>query len=375
MHGFRLNMEDCHTICPSLSESRPEVALFAVFDGHAGERAAIFLEAELKKRVAALKDPTDEKELSACVQKLDADFLSDPERREDGSTCTFCVVHPIEGKKNGKQGYEVIAVNVGDSRSMIVRSNGELISLTEDHKPETPAEDARIRAAGGSVSMNRVDGQLAMSRAIGDWQYKANPELKMEEQKVNAVPDIVKGVAYEGDHLLICCDGIVEQMTNEDASRCTHEVLGRQSSEKNGLDPARVCWELNRLSLQRGSKDNHSAMLILFENGESYQGDDEFIAGPYHPFKNDQTFSNAYLADAKKHGYEGEALFALARKTEEGMPELANMVDDNDGQNTQLQQMTSLQALRDFISQPGRDFLQLVSNAPGGGPPGGDDEQ
>lgn len=73
------------------------MGLFAVFDGHAGERAALFLAAELHKRVCELSDPTNEEQLKHCVQKLDADFLTDAKAREDGSTCTFCIVSPARG--------------------------------------------------------------------------------------------------------------------------------------------------------------------------------------------------------------------------------------------------------------------------------------
>lgn len=376
MHGFRMNMEDCHTIAPSLSEKRPEVALFAVFDGHAGERAAIFLEAELHKRIAALEDPTNADQLSKCVQQLDADFLSMPEQREDGSTCTFCVVYPVEGESKK---WNVISVNVGDSRSFILRPDGAVDSLTEDHKPETEAEMARITTAGGTVAMNRVDGQLAMSRAIGDWQYKANPDLQMHLQKVIAVPDIEFSVANEGDYLVVCCDGIVEQMTNEDAGRCVFESLARQRAEDKE-DLARVSWDLNRKSLQCGSKDNHSCMVIAFKSGESYQAEDEFVAGPYHPYKKDRAFNDAYLADAKKHGYEGEVLFEMARMTEAGMPELANMpVAEAEAAGGGGLTM-GLQALQALISQPGdmsEIFQALVARERGraggeGEAPGGE---
>jgi len=49
-----------------------------------------------------------------------------------------------------------------------------------------------------TVSMGRVDGQLAMSRAIGDWAYKQNPNLRLEEQKVVAMPDITRSLAKPG---------------------------------------------------------------------------------------------------------------------------------------------------------------------------------
>jgi hypothetical protein len=33
----------------------------------------------------------------------------------------------------------------------------------------------RIKAAGGNIYCNRVEGKLAISRAIGDFQYKKAP--------------------------------------------------------------------------------------------------------------------------------------------------------------------------------------------------------
>ncbi len=66
-----------------------------------------------------------------------------------------------------------------------------------------------------TVSMNRTDGQLAMSRAIGDYQYKCDPGLAQHEQKVIPTPDVTIETLEAGDQLLIMCDGIVEQMTNQ----------------------------------------------------------------------------------------------------------------------------------------------------------------
>ena len=42
----------------------------------------------------------------------------------------------------------------------------------------------RVEAAGGFVQWNRVDGDLAVSRALGDFTYKNRPDLPAEEQKV-----------------------------------------------------------------------------------------------------------------------------------------------------------------------------------------------
>jgi hypothetical protein len=39
----------------------------------------------------------------------------------------------------------------------------------------------RIKKAGHNVRFNRVNGELAMSRAIGDRRYKLNQELDLED--------------------------------------------------------------------------------------------------------------------------------------------------------------------------------------------------
>ena len=45
-------------------------------------------------------------------------------------------------------------------------------------------ETTRIENAGGCVSMRRVNGDLAVSRALGDFSYKARDDLKDVEQQV-----------------------------------------------------------------------------------------------------------------------------------------------------------------------------------------------
>jgi protein phosphatase 2C family protein 2/3 len=44
--------------------------------------------------------------------------------------------------------------------------------MSHDHKPDIDTEIKRIRAAGGFVEDSRVQGVIAVSRAIGDWEYK-----------------------------------------------------------------------------------------------------------------------------------------------------------------------------------------------------------
>ena len=71
-------------------------------------------------------------------------------------------------------------VNAGDSRGVLARTDG-VCALSEDHKPENTIEIRRIEKAQHYVEDSRVDGNLALSRAFGDFQYKDQKGLKPEE--------------------------------------------------------------------------------------------------------------------------------------------------------------------------------------------------
>ena len=46
------------------------------------------------------------------------------------------------------------------------------MALSDDHKPDNAEEKERVLAAGGEVKFGRVNGDLAVSRAVGDFVYK-----------------------------------------------------------------------------------------------------------------------------------------------------------------------------------------------------------
>ena len=70
----------------------------------------------------------------------------------------------------------IYCCNLGDSRTVLaekIKNNRvEIIELSEDHKPMKKAEKERIQAQGGIVDYNRINGKIAIARAIGDWEYK-----------------------------------------------------------------------------------------------------------------------------------------------------------------------------------------------------------
>ena len=78
-----------------------------------------------------------------------------------------------------------------------------------DHKPSSPTEIARIVGAGGFVEGNRVNGNLALSRALGDYFFKRNEHKTAEEQVITAFPDVVaQDMTDEWEFIIMACDGI-----------------------------------------------------------------------------------------------------------------------------------------------------------------------
>ena len=68
---------------------------------------------------------------------------------------------------------KLYVANAGDSRSVLGMSNGNAFAMSEDHKPDNELEKKRIMEAGGFVTEGRVNGNLNLSRALGDMEYKS----------------------------------------------------------------------------------------------------------------------------------------------------------------------------------------------------------
>lgn len=230
-----------------------------------------------------------------------------------GSTMVFSLVQWDPSSDS----YRITTVNLGDSRAILLRRQEDkqeaeeededsatagrfrLVELSKDHKPDNPEEKARIEKAGGHVQFNRVDGDLALSRAIGDVRYKLNDTLPPEEQKISCVPTISHQTCRAGDYLMVYCDGIVECKDNEDVLAMISEAISsfvaqqpdaqdapgdsivrhlrdaevqylkttaslglvpRHTSELRGL--AKCLLDLTDWALDSGSKDNMTAIMV-----------------------------------------------------------------------------------------------------------------
>ena len=115
---------------------------------------------------------------------------------------------------------------LGDSRGILSRKSDNIFS-TEDHKPYVEKERDRIVKAGGSVMIQRVNGSLAVSRALGDYEYKSVPGLCPTDQLVSPEPDIyiIERNKEDDEFLVLACDGIYDVLENEELCRLVRSRL------------------------------------------------------------------------------------------------------------------------------------------------------
>ena len=223
MQGWRVDMEDNHSAILSIPEL-PKWSFFAVFDGHAGSKVAEYSSKHLLNIILKhenfmnlINGSAEESEELVIKAVKDAFFEIDETMRKNtdaiegldrsGSTSVGVLISPTH----------YYFINCGDSRSFLCRS-GDVQFVTLDHKPSNPPERDRIQKAGGSVMLQRVNGSLAVSRALGDFEYKSVPDKGPTEQLVSPEPDItaVSRNDDEDQFLVLACDGIFDVSSNEE---------------------------------------------------------------------------------------------------------------------------------------------------------------
>jgi len=261
MQGWRLEMEDAHIVqnMPSLTSH----LLVAVFDGHGGAGAALYASQNLVKVIEATDQwktyVAEGKEnpqlLGEIMQQsflnIDSLLRTHQQSSPDSSGCT-AVTAMITPEF-------ILCANAGDSRCVFGYDH-QARALSEDHKPYDEGERRRIEAAGGCVQWKRVDGDLAVSRALGDFQYKTRPDLPAKDQKVTCFPDIDVWQRTPQDEVLILgCDGVWDVMSTQEGVNSVTEIL--EQGEENML---LVAEELVDIALLKGSRDNISAVVVRF---------------------------------------------------------------------------------------------------------------
>jgi Protein phosphatase 2C len=158
------------------------------------------------------QQPGDASHNAAAIQSPSASI---PSLIRNGRLICNLPDHPIHAGATAIvavfTGRTLTVANAGDSRAVLCR-NGTAYPLSFDHKPLHERELSRIRNAGGFVNQfGRVNGNLNLSRSIGDLKYKQVPNISPAEQMITAEPDIVQYVSSLRISLpvvTLCCDAL-----------------------------------------------------------------------------------------------------------------------------------------------------------------------
>lgn len=168
---------------------------------------------------------------------------------------------------------QIYCANSGDSRGVLSNSS-KANPLSFDHKPYNDDEMKRIRAANHYVQMDRVDGNLALSRAIGDFNFKDQEEMAPEDQAVTAFPDITCRQRDSNDEFIIlACDGIWDCLENQACVDKLKDYMDKLEKEQKGnseqwleVPVEKMLDDILAKSTADGEgTDNMTAILIKFK--------------------------------------------------------------------------------------------------------------
>ena len=224
------------------------MALFCVFDGHGsqGDKVSHFtmnnIQQVLESHPMLLTNPVDA--LKETFLSVDESLKKDPsvDAELSGTTAVVCLCRfDVEALTA-----TVWTACAGDSRAVLATktASGQLgtFDLSEDQKPDTPAEMKRIKKKGGFVSPPEdewggparvwLDASmtlpgLAMARSIGDHLVGnigviAEPEVTIKEVKLKGGID---------QFIVLASDGVWEFIESQPAAEIVDAFIEKSATE------------------------------------------------------------------------------------------------------------------------------------------------
>jgi len=211
-------------------EGDPELAYFAIYDGHGGTGVANYLKDHLHEFILDQPEYTDGNIQDAVVNaflKVDAELRTYGSATElTGSTATVIMI------KHG----EILCANLGDSRATACVL-GNVKTLSSDHNTGNPKERERVYAMGGTIKDNRVGGVLIPTRSFGDFLLKSEQDKPAWKQVISVVPQIQTFKLDScWEFIVVGSDGVWDAMSN---AEMTNFVKGRLTSATSHLSSSR----------------------------------------------------------------------------------------------------------------------------------------
>uniref|UniRef100_A0A803PKP4 PPM-type phosphatase domain-containing protein n=1 Tax=Cannabis sativa TaxID=3483 RepID=A0A803PKP4_CANSA len=216
-------------------------------DGHGGCAATDYVAENLGKNIVkGVEDVPNSDEEKVAEAIREGYLVTDKEFLSQGVSSGACAASVLV--KNGK----LHVANVGDCRVVLSRK-GVAHVLTNDHRLTT-REDERLRIenSGGFVHCRngvwRVQGSLAVSRAIGDQHLK---EWVISEPEIKTIP-----ITSDCQFLIVASDGLWDKIYDREAV----DIVLRENST------LKACKRLVDMSSSRGNMDDITVMVVKLHN-------------------------------------------------------------------------------------------------------------
>ena len=240
----RKEMQDIHKIIDKYMNSNNK-GYFSLFDGHGkGINEPIkYAASRLPNIFSNFLISTHyniEKSFIYSFQKIDDELKCYSEIENCGSTATILYID--------KENEIIYSANVGDSKSILINKNKNYKNLTTEHKCINNNEEVqRIKNLGGLVFNGRLFGQLALTRALGDFSLKNNGLI--------STPSIYKVKILDDDiFIVIASDGVWDALSESDVCNICIDNKNLNVDDLGKL--------IIKSSLEKGSEDNISCIVI-----------------------------------------------------------------------------------------------------------------
>ncbi|GMH20586.1 hypothetical protein Nepgr_022427 [Nepenthes gracilis] len=259
--GRRAYMEDTHLCIADLAKNfgynvlgdDEAVSFYGVFDGHGGKAAAHFVRDHLPRIIVEDADfPLElEKVVTRSFMETDAAFAKSCSLESGLSSGTTALTAMIFGRS-------LLVANAGDCRAVLSR-DGVALDMSKDHRPCCKNERMRIESLGGYVEDGYLNGQVAVTRALGDWHLEGLKETGNNSGPLSAEPELkLVTLSKEDEFLIIGSDGIWDVFTSQNAIDFARRRLQAHNDVKL------CCKEVVEEAMKRGAADNLTVVLVCF---------------------------------------------------------------------------------------------------------------
>lgn len=136
----------------------------------------------------------------AAAQAAKAEQKSEGSNNEEAAKSDQAPLQESKLREAASRQRVLYTANVGDARIVLCR-NGKALRLSYDHKGSDENEGKRIAGAGGLILNNRVNGVLAVTRALGDAYMKDLVTGHPYTTETVIQPDL-------DEFLILACDGV-----------------------------------------------------------------------------------------------------------------------------------------------------------------------